>query len=218
MAEVQAYHVDAGAEQILQHARRISGRTEGGKDLGATLTLEHGEWASPGKGRKLAHPSRRMYTVTALCRLSSRVMERTSPDIRRRRQFSEPSPCSAGHRPKQPSMGLALQEPRANSVVSCAGSRASWPAPASVSSASPPKPHSTPTLRRPWWRAPSMSMRRSPIIQHCAGCTCSRRNASPTSSGLWLREPSRVEPTISSNSPPNGRWAGCGAHAARSWP
>jgi len=79
MAEVEAHHVDAGAEQILQHARRISGRTEGGKDLGATLTLEHGEWASPDKERKLAHPSRRMYTVTALCCLTSRVMERTSP-------------------------------------------------------------------------------------------------------------------------------------------
>jgi hypothetical protein len=42
-----------------------------------TLTLEHGEGASPDKERKLAHPSRRMYTVTALCRLTSRVMERT---------------------------------------------------------------------------------------------------------------------------------------------
>ncbi|WP_204309362.1 hypothetical protein, partial [Enterobacter cloacae] len=61
-----------------QHARRIGGRTEGGKDLGATLTLEHGEGASPVKERKLAHPSRPMYTVTALRRLTSRVIERTS--------------------------------------------------------------------------------------------------------------------------------------------
>ena len=42
VAEVEANHVHAGAEEILQHARRVGGRSEGGEDLGATLTLNHG--------------------------------------------------------------------------------------------------------------------------------------------------------------------------------
>ncbi|MCY1451206.1 hypothetical protein D9M71_680610 [compost metagenome] len=42
MAEVEADHVHAGAEQILQHARRVGCRSEGGKDLRTALTLNHG--------------------------------------------------------------------------------------------------------------------------------------------------------------------------------
>ncbi len=42
VAEVQTHDVDAGAEQILQHARRVGGRAEGGQDLGAALAYGHG--------------------------------------------------------------------------------------------------------------------------------------------------------------------------------
>src|SRR5690606_18195341 len=41
VGEVEADHVDAGAEQRLQHARRVGCRSEGGKDLGAAQAIGH---------------------------------------------------------------------------------------------------------------------------------------------------------------------------------
>ncbi|MCY1459784.1 hypothetical protein D9M71_772880 [compost metagenome] len=42
MGEVQADHVDAGAEQLIQHPWRVGSRSEGGKNLGASLAFGHG--------------------------------------------------------------------------------------------------------------------------------------------------------------------------------